>query len=144
MSGRGAARRGGRFNPPGVNTIYLGQPDAVCLAEYQNMLDDQGLTRTRPGAFLLHTMQVRELEVLDLTQEVVRDRVSLSLDDVIGDSHDPCQAVGRAAHYLKIEGIVAPSARADGLVIAVFEDQVDPGQLTPILRARAIEDLTSD
>ena len=89
-------------------------------------------------------MQVRELEVLDLTQEAVRDQVGLSLHDVIGDSHDPCRALGHAAHYLKIQGIVAPSARADGLVIAVFEDQVDPGQLTPILRARAIEDLTSD
>lgn len=104
------------------------------------MLADQGLRRTRPGAFVLHTLQVRELEVLDLTDEVTRERVGLSLEMVLGEDHEPCQHVGAAAHYLKVQGIKAPSARADGLVIAAFEERLSPGQLTPTSRTRSIED----
>jgi len=56
---------------------------------------------------------------------------------------DACQAVGAAAHFLRLAGVVAPSATGAGVVIAVFEPHVGPGQLavesTEII---GIEDLT--
>jgi RES domain-containing protein len=76
----------------------------------------------------LHTVIVTELVVLDLTTEGALAAVGLALPDLSGP-WPPCQAVGAAAHFLRLGGVLAPSATSNGVVIAVFESHVVPGQL---------------
>jgi len=56
--------------------------------------------------------------------------VGLSVDDIADDDWTACQAVGQAAYFLGHDGLIAPSATGQGLVIAVFESRLAHGQLT--------------
>lgn len=128
LAGAGAAKSGGRWNPPGLSTIYLAAPREICLAELGRMAEGQG---RGPASFLpraLHTIVVNDLVVLDLTADGALAAVGLTNDDLSG-LWDPCQAVGAAAHFLRLAGVVAPSATGSGIVIAAFESHIGPDQL---------------
>jgi RES domain-containing protein len=112
----------------GISTIYLASPRETCLAELGRMAEGQG---RGPASFLpraLHTIVVNDLIVLDLTADDALAAVGLTNDDLAG-LWDRCQAVGAAAHFLRLAGIVAPSATGSGIVIAAFESHIGPGQL---------------
>jgi RES domain-containing protein len=84
-----------------------------------------------PASFLpraLHAITINQLAVLDLTTEDAMVAVGLDHTDLDGP-WDPFQAVGAAAHFLRLGGVVAPSATGAGVIIAVFEAHVGPGQL---------------
>lgn len=128
LTGAGAAVSGGRWNPPGIATIYLASPRETCLAELRRMAEGQG---RGPMSFLpraLHAVVVTDLVVLDLTPEGALAAVGLAHEDLSGP-WEQCQAVGAAAHFLRLGGILAPSATGSGVVVAAFESHVSPDQL---------------
>lgn len=133
LSGVGARLYGGRWNPAGVcSTIYLARPLATCLLEFDrlaeaNNIDPVTMLRSRRT---LHTIEVQELPVLDLRDPKDLGYVGLSPDDIADDDWTACQAVGHAAHFLDMSGVVAASATGHGLVIAAFEARVEPERLT--------------
>jgi RES domain-containing protein len=64
---------------------------------------------------------------LDLRESVALATVGLTEGDIQGDDLSACQAVGEAAHYLAMEGIVAPSAAGPGEIVAVFYSRLRMG-----------------
>lgn len=52
LSGKGAALYGGRFNPAGIEALYLSGDVATAVAEYQNMI------MARPGTFCVYEIDV--------------------------------------------------------------------------------------
>jgi RES domain-containing protein len=129
LSGTGAAALGGRWNPKGVSTIYLAMPKEACVAEFIRMAEGQarGVSSFLPRD--LHTVAVRGLDVLGLDDEERLARVGLGLRDIQASNRSACQEVGEAAHYLGLQGVLAPSATETGLVLAVFERNMRRGQL---------------
>ena len=115
----------------GRPTIYPAQPEKSCLAELARAAERGGfpLSALLRRGRQLHTMEVRELRVLDLTSAEALDHVGLTLDDVADDDWTACQAVGQATHFLAMAGLAAPSATGIGLVVAAFEDRVKVGHL---------------
>lgn len=129
LSGEGARRFGGRYNPPDLfPTIYLGQPIAACMREVERAAEDRHLTvegmLSVPHA--LHTIDVARIEVLDLTDPAAQELVGLEASDLTGD-WAPCQAVGHAAWFLEFHGVLAPSAVGAGVTLALFEHRTTPG-----------------
>jgi len=61
LSGMGAARRGGRFNRPGQEALYLSKDETTALAEYKQ--DNPWLP---PG--MICTFLVKELRVADFSR----------------------------------------------------------------------------
>lgn len=132
VSGEGARRFGGRWNPRGIfPTIYLAQPIATCMAELDRAVTANNsspeITLTVPHE--LHTIDVTTLDVLDLRALDKLQYVGLTPDDLGDRDWTACQSVGHAAWFLHMGGIVAPSATGDGLVITVFENRLRPGQI---------------
>jgi len=85
-----------------------------------------------PESFLprdLHVVEVRGIEVLDLTARSSAEQAGLSSEDLNARTWDKCQEVGRAAHYLGLQGVMAPSATGIGVVLAIFEATLRRGQL---------------
>jgi RES domain-containing protein len=62
--------------------------------------------------------------VLDLRDAAVRRTVRISDVDLSADDASKCQQMGECAHYLGLEGILAPSATGAGNVLAVFFDRL--------------------
>lgn len=79
--------------------------------------------------YRLHAIRVNELSILDLRTREAQEIVGLEIDDVSGEDWSACQAVGHAAWFLEMSGVLAPSAGSVGLVIAAFETRADPGQI---------------
>jgi len=135
LSGVGARLNGGRWNPAGVcGAIYLAQPRATCLREFDRLAEATGLD---PLMLLrsprtLHTIEVRDLPVLDLRDPERLSYARLSLNDIGDDDWTACQSAGHAAYFLGMSGVVAASATGQGVVIAAFEPRVAPEQLTVI------------
>ena len=67
--------------------------------------------------------------MLDLTTTEAREAVGLDEDDIHGDDWSACQAVGHAAWFLHVQGVLVPAAGGVGLVIAAYEHRTRPGQL---------------
>ncbi|TCU43324.1 RES domain-containing protein [Curtobacterium sp. PhB146] len=124
LSGAGARLNGGRWNPPDIfATVYLGTPLSATVGELDRLAESQGSTPERllRVPYLLHTVAVTELQVLDLTGPAALDRLGLTLDDIADDDWTACQAIGQAAWFLGLGGVLAPSASGAGLVLAAFE-----------------------
>jgi RES domain-containing protein len=126
-SATGARVHGGRWNPPeSFPTLYLALDIATVVAEFHRLARRQGLA---PDAFLpreLHRFDVHLVAVLDLRPDVVRDALGLDERALTGNDVAVCRAVATAAHSLGLEGLLAPSAAGEGVVLAVFLDALRP------------------
>lgn len=131
-SGAGARLFGGRWNPRGAfSTICLARPAAACTGEVERSAAASNIpvaAMIRRG-FLVHTLRVHELPVLDLREPAALHQVGLGPEDVDDEDWTACRAVGHAAHFLGFGGLIAPSATGLGHVLAVFETRLRPGQL---------------
>ena len=62
--------------------------------------------------------------MLDLRDVEVRASLDLSDTELKANDAAKCRLIGEAAHYLGLEGILAPSAAGEGTIIAVFFDRL--------------------
>lgn len=137
LSGRGAGLTGGRWNPRGLETVYLARPLDTCRAEFVRMAEGQG---AGPASFLprtVHTVTVTGLTVADLTAAGALATVGLSNTTLAG-SYRACQQIGDAANTLGFGGVLAPSAVSKGEVLAVFTRRDVHKKLT-VQQSRQVE-----
>jgi RES domain-containing protein len=120
-----------------VPAIYLAQPEAACLAEFEKVAESQPGGRDGFLRPQFHEVATQELEVLDLRDEQTRAAVGLELHQIIAPDHAACREVGHAASYLGLHAIVAPSSTGVGIVVAVYELNIRPAQLK-VVRSYAL------
>ena len=133
----GSAEQGGRWNPPGSHpTVYLSLSTDTAYLEWKSWWRRFGM---RPEAALprvFAAVEVEVLEVLDLSDGDIRQRLRVSADRMISEDWESAndsgaealtQAIGRAAYAQKFEGLVVPSARSrDGHNLVLFVDNLLP------------------
>lgn len=132
LSGAGARLFGGRWNPKDIfATIYLATPLDACLGELERAAESQQtpVQTMLEVPYRLHTISVQRLGVLDLRKPSALAAVGLNEADIADQDWTACQAVGHAAWFLELAGVLAPSATGEGFVLAVFENHVNAGQL---------------
>lgn len=121
-SAEGARIQGGRWNPPNsFPVLYLSpQKDAV-VAELYRRAEREG----RPPEDLLPRKlcryDVRLAAVLDLTEESALRQAGLTAADISSHDMGRCQTIGHAAYYLRLEGLLAPSATGIGQALALVQ-----------------------
>lgn len=141
LSGEGARRFGGRWNPPLLfSAIYLADSAQACMVEVERAARTASTTAEKllEAPYRLHTVGTNDLAVLDLTTPEAREAVGLEDEDIHGEDWSACQAVGHAAWFLHVQGLLVPAAGGVGLVITAYEQRTRPGQL----EVSCSEDLT--
>jgi RES domain-containing protein len=125
LSGAGARLHGGRWNPPdSFATLYLALERPTTISEFYRLAARQGRT---PEDFLprrMYRYEVALSAVLDLRDPTARASVELGEAELRSNDAAKCRQIGEAAHYLGLEGILAPSATGEGTVLAVFFDRL--------------------
>lgn len=128
LSGEGARIAGGRWNPPNsFPVLYMGLDLETIVAEFYRAAQRHGRP---PEDFLprkLCRYDVRLSAALDLREQPVLSAVELTDADLRGNDLRACQAIGEAAHYLGLEGILAPSAVGPGVILATFYSKLRGG-----------------
>jgi RES domain-containing protein len=123
LSGVGARIHGGRWNPPGsFSTLYLGLERETPVLEFYRLAKRNGRA---PEDFLprqMYRYRIALTAVLDLRAPSARADFRLGDHSLGSDDTGRCQQIGETAHYLGLEGLLAPSAAGKGTVLAVFFD----------------------
>ena len=120
LSGNGAAKVGGRWNPPGLRAVYASlDPVTATKESYQNF-SAYGFKKQviKPRVFIGADVDLHLL--LDLSNRKVLGRLGFSITDLVNEDWHAIQssgeeswtqAIGRGCFLAGFEGLLAPSAR---------------------------------
>lgn len=128
LSGEGARRRGGRWNPPGQAALYGSLTDTVALEECK--ANDRYYGVETKGPRLLIAIEAVLTGLVDLTSSTVRRTLGLTLQELAHEDwrmlqhagkESSSQALGRAAAACGASGLLARSTALHGTTnLAVF------------------------
>jgi RES domain-containing protein len=144
LSGEGARRQGGRFNPPrSFPVLYLCTTRACAVAELRRAGGRLaiGLEGLLPRQ--LYRYEVNLVRVVDLTDEATLTALGYSLSDMISEDLSLPRAIGESAHSFGIQAVLCRSARTQDDVLAVFLKNVGLSTLSASLGEtwETVEDL---
>lgn len=129
-------RSGARWNPPETPAIYTSLGREVALAEAEYYIKIQPL---RPSAQRrLYTVSVRLSSVLDFSEWELLRKFGVEKDSFAPADYTSCQKVGGAVEWLGHDGLLIPSARADGTNLVIFPNQRKPDHRFEVLRSEEI------
>lgn len=146
VAGRGARRRGGRWNAPAtMNTVYASTTPETALAEALRQVRTAGIPDAEAMPRVLAAMRVRADRALDLTDPVVHRALGLSRAHLVNCDWERAneagkealtQALGRAAFEAGFKALIVPSAATpDGTNIVVFPARLEAGDRLAVLNA---------
>jgi RES domain-containing protein len=128
LSGEGARGRGGRWNQPGLATVYGSTTDTTALEECK--ANDRYYGVETKGPRLLVAVEAQLVGVLDLTSAGVRRTLGVTLKELAAEDwrklmqvgqESSSQALGRAAAVVGASGLLVRSAAiARGINVVVF------------------------
>lgn len=128
LSGEGARVRGGRWNQPGLATVYGSTTDTTALEECKANDRYYGVETKSPR--LLVAIEAQLVGVLDLTAAGIRRTLGVTLKELAAEDwrkvmqagqESSSQALGRAASAAGASGLLGRSAAvAFGINVAVF------------------------
>lgn len=128
LSGEGARLRGGRWNQPGLATVYGSTADTTALEECKANDRYYGVETKSPR--LLVAVEAQLVGVLNLTLAGIRRTLSVTLKELAAEDwrklmqvgqESSSQALGRAAAVVGASGLLVRSAAiARGINVVVF------------------------
>lgn len=138
VSGVGARKHGGRWNPPGsFRTVYGASTPELAIAESLAWSRRAGIADADVMPRVVRGMSVALLKAGDLTDGLVRRRLRVTLADLVEEpwferntaGHEALtQAVGRAAFEAGLDGLIVPSSQSrSAFAVVVFPDLLGPG-----------------
>lgn len=135
LSGEGARRRGGRFNPPqSFPVLYLCTTRACTVAKFLRAgnrlaIGPEGLLPRQ-----LFKYEVGLQRVLDLTDTSMLEELGVAVADLLGEDLSLTRSIGETAHALGLQGIRSRSATEQNDVLAVFLENLGLATLVPVLQ----------
>lgn len=139
-SGKGAAGRGGRWNPRGVAAVYGSTTDTTALEE--SKANDRYYGVVTKGPRILVAIEAQVSSMLDLTSAGLRRNLKVTLKELAAEDwrklgeagrESQSQALGRAASCVGAGGLLACSATVTrGINVVVFPNAHQADRLVVI------------
>jgi RES domain-containing protein len=148
VSGKGASWRGGRWNPPGLATLYASTTDTTALEECKANDRYYGVETKSPR--LLVAIEARLTRMLDLTNPGLRRTLDLTLKELGAEDwrkllaagkESFTQAFGRAVTAAGGSGLLARSAAVRRGVNVVIFPGVCAADHLEVVEGRKLEKL---
>lgn len=149
LSGAGARGRGGRWNPPGLATVYGSTTDTTALEECKAHDRYYGVETKSPR--LLVAIEAQLTRTLDLTDATTRRALGVTLEELAAEDwrklmaagkESFTQAIGRAVATAGGSGLLSRSAAVKGGVnVAVFPGVV--GDDLKVVEGKKLEKLSA-
>lgn len=115
---------GARWNPRGVAAIYTSLERETAIAEGDHAIAMQPL---RPRAQrIVYEILIRVDAVVDISDPELLRGIGVDENDLAAVPSRACQAVGGAAAWLGLDGLLVPSARSVGANLVIFVNAQDP------------------
>ena len=134
LSGEGARRFGGRYNPPqSFPVIYLCTTAECASAELvrQARGQDLALEDLLPREFWRIKGELSR--VLDLLDHSTLNMIGIGREDLTRDDVALTRQIGEAAYEHQFQAILAPSATGVDQVLAIFTENLAGAVLDPTL-----------
>ncbi len=140
LSGKGAAGRGGRWNPPSYATVYGSTTEITALEECKATDRYYGIVTQSPR--LLVTIKAHLTRVLNLTHADLRRALDLTLSELAAEDWRKLQAagkesltqvIGRAVAETNGSGLLARSATVHrGVNVVIFPSTCRGDRMTVV------------
>ncbi|MDQ0114022.1 RHS repeat-associated protein [Paenibacillus harenae] len=105
-----------RYTDEGIGGLYFSTGRKIVDAELAHWdVSEYGR--------VTHTFDTRIENLLDVSNPAVRSNLNISLNDMLGDSYEVTNWIGKHAKENGYNGIVAPSAKADGGLNVILFDK---------------------
>ena len=98
-----------RYSEPGRSALYFGQEESTVNAELLHW----DTNPAEPGR-ITYKLNGDYYNLLDLTDKQVLNRLGIDYNSITGDDYTITHMIGRFAETNGYQGIIAPSARAEG------------------------------
>ena len=122
--------RGARWNASGVAAIYTSLHRRTALAEADFRLSLESVPLRRDAARTIYRIQVELSTVVDLRAWDQLSQFGITratLEGIKKSSLRICQQVGAGVDWHEYEGLLVPSARADGANLVIFPNNQRSG-----------------
>lgn len=132
LSGEGARRKGGRFNPSdSFSVLYLCSTRACAVAEFYRAgnrlaIGPEGLLPRH-----LYRYDIRFDQILDLTHKETLEQLGVTQPELVGEDLSLTRTIGEGAHSLGIQAILSPSATGQDHVLALLIENIGSGVIHP-------------
>ncbi|MEO9225905.1 MAG: RES family NAD+ phosphorylase [Gemmatimonadaceae bacterium] len=130
----------GRFNPMGTGALYVSLDPGTAIAELKRRADRlrRPLASFAPRALL--TLDVVLRQVLDLTNESVREAWDITTGDLETESdYTKCHEIALIARRDGYEAIRFPSATGNGVNLVIFYDRRHTGSYVELTGVEGLD-----
>ena len=97
-----------RYSPEGIPGLYFSSSERIVKAELANYDTFVFMDRTT------YSYNAKLTNMLDVTNPTTRLQLNINLNDIIANTYETTHKIGNYAYKSGYNGIIAPSARADG------------------------------
>lgn len=128
---------GARWNLPQVPAIYTSLARETVLAEANHHISMQPI---RPRAKrTLYTISIKLANILDISAAQYEQVFGLDAKKILAaPDMEMCQRIGSAAAHLGHDGLIVRSARATGLNLVIYPNNVNSDHRFEVVRAEII------
>ena len=127
----------GRWGPRDLEILYTAKDPDGAVAEMYFHLSRQPVFPSKVR-FTLNEIEVRTRQTLKFSSLGELETLGVDQDGYSGLLYERTQKIGDAAAFLGVDGIIAPSARWDGLNLVIFCDNLNPEDLA-LVSSREID-----
>lgn len=130
--------RGARWNPPEVPAVYASLKRDTALAEAEYQISQQPV---RPRIKrTLYSIHVSLASVLDLVTPVAMEVLRVPGENIASKDFAFCQPIGGAVEWLGHDGLLVPSARAEGINLVIYPNRFGKDSVVDIIGSEEISD----